>query len=139
MTKCEWQPLPLSSCSLFPITRLFCSIYISLCLFPRVITSLHNAPSANFRIFMHVLTCSSIVGVTSRCQACNVLWSIYVCLRIYYTVIYVYTYICICGAYMYIHTYRDLIAVHAVGGTFCLRLAGFCFHFPLRILHFAFV
>lgn len=100
---------------------------------------LHNAPSANFRIFMHVLTCSSIVGVTSRCQACNVLWSIYVCLRIYYTVIYVYTYICICGAYMYIHTYRDLIAVHAVGGTFCLRLAGFCFHFPLRILHFAFV
>jgi len=59
---------------------------------------LHNAPSANFRIFMHVLTCSSIVGVTSRCQACNVLWSIYVCLRIYDTVIYVYTYICICGA-----------------------------------------
>jgi len=55
--------------------------------------------------------------------------------------IYIHMYMRSINVHTYIHayTYRDLIAVHAVGGTFCLRLAGFCFHFPLRILHFAFV
>jgi len=100
VTKCEWQWLPLLPLSLTVSFRLFLSLLLHLYLIVSLSTSYNltsrSAPLANFRIFMHVLTCSSIVGVTSRCQPCNVLWSIYVCLRIY----------CICThAHRYIPIY----------------------------------
>lgn len=79
---------------------------------------------------MHVLTCSSIVGVTSRCQACNILWPSHTDTLYMIYIVYIYLhYMPVWQLYIFFRSDRTAGRSFLVR-TFCVCLALFPFPFP---------